>query len=676
MDMSSEDMSRLKLDGLIGFTGSVANGMRVVRSENLPGGSSKEWIVYPLGSLVVVRAAQGSVITFLEGHTYDVSCLCVSRDGRRLVSGQDSHQGVAADVIVWDLPEACEAALAGETLASFDKVMVHRLHQHKGSVRAVDINSTDELLATLGGRDDNALVVWNLASGEAICGQPAAAENALALRWLRENPNRLITCGCRHLRVWQVDVSLPKLHAMDAILGSLKRVMRCLTLSSDDCFAYVGTTTGEVLKFSVDRDGIQLPNDPDRIRPTLKHVSAKRVGVGVCTCEVWKNPKTGKDNVLVGAGDGSLLMYSADQLNQVQDKKEEVQGAITSISLTYSGDSSSNSSSFYIGTSEANRYRVDVFDWRADLLSTAHVEGVKDVIFPRDCSDLFVTCSSGGDVRVWNAKKRAEILRVRVPNLECNAVAVPDEGGEIASGWSDGRIRSFFPESGNLKFVINDAHVDGVTALAAVPRTSNGSIHKANDWMLLSGGRDGRIRGWRITSSHQPMAFSIKEHRGTVTALRVTADGSNVVSACADGSCLSFGLDTQVRKLALLDPNVFTQVAWHPDESQLLTTGSNYKITYWDSYDGSKIRVIDGSLTDEMTALDVEKQNGAWFLTGSADKTIKLWNYDDGIATAAGYGHSKRVNAVKISPNQKFAVSVGDEGGIYVWSLEGLAASA
>lgn len=656
----SEDAGQLKLDGLIGFSGSVAKGMHVVRSKKLPG--NREWIIYPLGSLVVVRqAGPEGAVGFLQGHSNDVSCLCVSHDGSRLASGQDSHQGVAADVIVWDLVEACESAVAGETVS--EKVLLHRLRQHKGSVQAVDVNATDALLATLGGRDDNALVVWDLATGEAICGQPAAADNALAVRWLHRNPDRLVTCGSRHVRVWQVDVSLPKLHAMDASLGTLKRVMRCIAISSDDAFAYVGTTTGEVLKLAIDRDGIQLPNDPDRIRPMLKQVSAKRLGMGVCACECWTNPATGNDNVLVGAGDGTLVMLTSD-LSQVQRKVEEVQGAVTSISLVARDDPT-----LYVGTNEANRYRVDVHDWRADLLSTSHVSRVKDVVFPPDCSDIFVTCSAGGDVRVWNAKNRTELLRIKVPNLECDAVVVADDGGQIVSGWSDGRIRSFLPESGKLKFVINDAHADGVTALAVVPWTSGSGNKPAACWTLVSGGRDGRVRGWRITSSHQSMLFSIKEHRAAVTALRISPPGNSVVSASADGSCLAFAIETQARKLALFDPNVFTQVAFHPDESQLLTTGSNYKITYWDSFDGSKIRVLDGSFTNEMTALDVEPNRGAWFLTGSADSTIKLWNYDDGIATARGVGHSKRINAVKIAPHQAFAVSVGDEGGIYVWRL-------
>ena len=33
---------------------------------------------------------------------------------------------------------------------------------------------------------------------------------------------------------------------MDALLGTLKRVMRCISVGSDDAFAYVGTTTGGI----------------------------------------------------------------------------------------------------------------------------------------------------------------------------------------------------------------------------------------------------------------------------------------------------------------------------------------------------------------------------------------------------------------------------------------------
>ena len=42
--------------------------------------------------------------------------------------------------------------------------------------------------------------------------------------------------------------------------------------------------------------------------------------------------------------------------------------------------------------------------------------------------------------------------------MECNAILVSSGGDSIISGWSDGRVRAFLPETGKLKFVINDAH--------------------------------------------------------------------------------------------------------------------------------------------------------------------------------------------------------------------------
>ena len=54
----------------------------------------------------------------------------------------------------------------------------------------------------------------------------------------------------------------------------------------------------------------------------------------------------------------------------------------------------------------------------------------------------------------------------QVPNPECCCVGITRSGGTIVSGWSDGKIRAFYPESGKLKFVISDAHAEGTTAIA------------------------------------------------------------------------------------------------------------------------------------------------------------------------------------------------------------------
>eukprot|EP00953_Heterococcus_sp_UTEX-ZZ885_P009298 5492-Heterococcus_DN1.PRE.4 len=47
----------------------------------------------------------------------------------------------------------------------------------------------------------------------------------------------------------------------------------------------------------------------------------------------------------------------------------------------------------------------------------------------------------------------------------------------------------------------------------------------------------------------------------------------------------------------------------------------------------------------------------------------QVWHYDDGIATAVGRGHSGKVGSVRISPDCNTIVSVGAEGGIFIWSM-------
>lgn len=92
---------------------------------------------------------------------------------------------------------------------------------------------------------------------------------------------------------------------------------------------------------------------------------------------------------------------------------------------------------------------------------------------------------------------------------------------------------------------------------------------------------------------------------------------------------------------------MFKQVVYHPDESQLLTTGSDRKITYWDCFDGQAIRMLDGSDTGEVNALAITKA-GEHFVSGGEDKKIKLWDYDEGISYYHGLGHSGNITRVRI----------------------------
>jgi hypothetical protein len=321
-----------------------------------------------------------------------------------------------------------------------------------------------------------------------------------------------------------VDFSLPKLHPMDVKLASVRRIILSMDLTADDKVAYCGTSTGDVLKISIERNEIQSYNDPDTKVPSLIGCSKEKFAKGVKVVMCVRNPSTGNVNLLLGSGDG-CLHYMNPQLNIVSGYKAQLMGGITSISRLPGGDKLS------VGTDQCNRYEVSLDLADAELKASCHYGPVNDVSFPEGCPDLIVT-SSKGDIRIWNTRSKQEILRIQVPNLECLCSLVSPTGSVLISGWDDGKIRAFFPETGRIKFVIPDAHSDKVTALAIADNDAR------SPWRIISGGAKGKVRIWNVTSSHQALVTSLSEHRGAVNALKTNKDSTQFISASADGSCI------------------------------------------------------------------------------------------------------------------------------------------
>ncbi len=111
---------------------------------SIPGGlvahPDGEHIVYTLGCTLIVKNIATSQQEFLSGHSNSVSCLASSPSGVYLASGQITHMGFKADVIVWKFA---------------DRALYCRLTLHKVKVQAVAFSPNDQFLATLGGQDDN-----------------------------------------------------------------------------------------------------------------------------------------------------------------------------------------------------------------------------------------------------------------------------------------------------------------------------------------------------------------------------------------------------------------------------------------------------------------------------------------------------------------------------------------
>ena len=360
-------------------------------------------------------------------------------------------------------------------------------------------------------------------------------------------------------------------------------------------------------------------------------------------------------HVVVGSGDGTIGVMDKQTLHMMTSIK--VPSGVSS--LVMCNEVTSKSFTFLIGTAHSSmyyvRYDVSTNTLHAELEQTNHCEKINDITFPQGYSQVFAT-ASGSEIRVWHATEYRELLRIKVPTLQCTCIAFMADGKSIISGWSDGKIRAFGPQSGKQLYVINDAHQQGVTAI----------IGTHNCKRIISGGKEGLVRIWRIGATSTSMEASMKEHKGPVNALELRKNDSECVSASSDGSCIIWDLGRFTRNNSLFASTFFKSILYHPDESQLVTTGTDRKITYWDAYDGQAIRILDGSDSAELNSLAVSP-DGTAIVSGGGDKDVKLWGYDEGHCYFVGRGHSGAVTKVKISPDMKFIVSGGEEGAIFIW---------
>jgi WD40 repeat protein len=179
---------------------------------------------------------------------------------------------------------------------------------------------------------------------------------------------------------------------------------------------------------------------------------------------------------------------------------------------------------------------------------------------------------------------------------------------------------------------------------------------------------DGEVRVWIITRQIQKLEHAMKEHKGAITSIFVRKNNLECVSSSADGSCIIWDLSRFVRNQVLFAPTFFKAVVYNAEECQLLTTGTDRKVGYWEGFDGSLVRELEASDSDAINGLDIAP-DGVHFVIGGSDKVVKVYRYEQGDVSHTGVGHSSDINKVKFSPDGKYIISVSNDGAVFTWAF-------
>lgn len=623
-------------------------------------------LLYAVGNTILIKDVLHKKEHFLNGHTNYISCLALSKSGRYIASGQETLMNNKACVIIWDFHSRKE----------IDRYNVHRV-----KVISVSFSSNDQYIFSLGGEDDGNIVCYNMEKKKLWCGFPASSGKEGKVNILKCGnifDRMLITGGRETLRVWRLNDSNKKLIPEIVRMGYIKRDIICLEIDANDEYLYCGTSTGDVIKIklNVKKDGDEICVNPILVfqmeRKVNKKIKSDRehYNMGIHSI-VWL--KT--NELLLGAGDGTLVRVCQEMIDipltmkkeeskvtrrkpatkkmiyLVEIKKDKVIGVITSISLRGEGNQ------FFVGTKACHIYRANIIDFQCELLFTCHESKINDLAFPQDSSDVFGTCSKE-TIRIWNLKTSQELLRIIVKNMVCNAMCFFSNGKCIISGWNDGNIRAHTPETGKLLFIIHNSHGSAITAIAAT--------YDCN--FVISGGEEGEVRVWKIIPDQRSLQVTMKEHRGPVSCVCVQKDDKECVTTSTDGSCAIWDLNDYKKNKVMMSRSTFHEACYGAKECQIVTCGSNRNIDFWEIYDGTKIRSLNGSKIGSINSLDISLDQ-KYFISGGEDKLLKIWKYQEGTVSHIGFGHCSTITKVRISPNGNYIASTSIDGSILIWKF-------
>jgi WD40 repeat protein len=192
---------------------------------------------------------------------------------------------------------------------------------------------------------------------------------------------------------------------------------------------------------------------------------------------------------------------------------------------------------------------------------------------------------------------------------------------------------------------------------------------------LYTGGDDGRVFRWSLTEADPPTtSFALPGHEAALSAMRLSGDGSVLVTASVDGT---------VRIHAVGAGSGGTRVSDHlgpvrdvdidAKGTRVITGGADATAMLYTLADGQPTRKVrleghEGEIRAAVLAPDA-----SWALTTSDDGTGRLWDPTrrlPGLNVRVLAGHQGPVTHAVITEDSKLAITGGKDGKLFVWDLE------
>ncbi|WKX98751.1 hypothetical protein Q1695_013995 [Nippostrongylus brasiliensis] len=266
---------------------------------------------------------------------------------------------------------------------------------------------------------------------------------------------------------------------------------------------------------------------------------------------------------------------------------------------------------------------------------TGHRAPITRVVFHPVWS-VMASCSEDSTIKVWDYETGEFERSLKGHTDSVQDVAFDKTGKMLVSCSADMSIKVW--EFGGSYACIKTlkGHDHNISSVCFLPSGD----------AILSASRDHTIKLWEVASGYCVHTF--RAHSEWVRMVRVSPDGVLFASASNDQSVIVWSLQSKTVKATLREhEHVVECIEWAPDTALApIRTEAGHK--------------ANGDLGAGPTHVVV---------SGSRDKTIKVWDALTGTVMFSLIGHDNWVRGLRFHPRGKFLVSVADDKTLRVWDI-------
>jgi len=333
----------------------------------------------------------------------------------------------------------------------------------------------------------------------------------------------------------------------------------------------------------------------------------------------------------------------------------------------------------------------DTSSWSSSRTLTKHTRKITSLSFSSDGNRL-ISGAADGTIIVWDAAKGRDEITMR---SGLNAIVTAElVGQELISINSDGRIVFWNPTNGKvIREVAGNSDVEEIVfaalsrngrifvsstgnKLAEIKDVSTGRLvrtlesHSAGFFSvafsldgrwLATGTNDRSVRLWQIATGREMPKLS--GHTGWVKAVAFSPDSRLLASGSNSGEIklwdVNSGREIYSVSYNQQTPERIHTIAFSPDGKWLASAGTGQTVHVLDLVTRES-RNLTGH-TGEITSLCFIPKS-PFVLSGSTDKTVRVWDLAKGNAIKTFATLSGQVNAVAVSPDgTMLAAGTADE---------------